>query len=71
MLKPFHSHIGAVSWLEQFCQGRAVSVMVIQANVRTRKLQTLRVSFDRSGLLCGSRYKGDQGWTPIEVRKAD
>lgn len=70
-LKPFHSHLGAVGWLEQFApKATEVSVVIVQPNVRTRKLQTLVVTFDRSGLDCGPRYKGDQGWSPRVVKLA-
>lgn len=61
-MKPFHTAVGAVGYLEQFAQG-ATGVLVITGNPKTMKLQTNRVVFDR--VVTEPRYNGDQGWAPV------
>lgn len=69
-MKTFASQLGAVGWMERNASpmANAVSLLVVQANMRTRKLQTLRVTYDKSAARDGARYPGDQGWQAVVVK---
>ena len=66
-MKPFHSALGAVGFLEREVAG-PVGVLIVVGNPRTMKLTTYRVEYDR--VVPANRYPGDQGWAPVRKEVA-
>ncbi len=62
-MKPFHTQLGAVAFLEQNAQG-PTGVLVTTGNLKTHKLTTYRVEFDKV-FQNAPRYKADQGWAIV------